>query len=310
MNDLSAAARPNCLLMSRVFPASCDLVFKAWSSAEHIRQWFSPAGCSVPEAEVEFRRGGVFNLCMRLPDGTDHWVRATFLDVVPPDRLVFAGAVSCAGIERFFGRTTVTFEPTGFGTKMTVQQEYDVRDPDFIGAIEGASEGWRTTLDKLGHLLARMQGEQKRSAVHAIFSLERTYDAAPADVFRALSEPAAKARWFSGGDEFTELERVMDVRPGGRERLRGKWPSGIVTTFDAVYFDVVANERLVYAYEMQLDERKISVSLATLELKQEAGGTRLKVTEQGAFLDGYEDRGAREHGTGDLLDRLGESLHI
>jgi uncharacterized protein YndB with AHSA1/START domain len=93
----------------------------------------------------------------------------------------------------------------------------------------------------------------------------------------------------------------MDVRPGGRERLKGRWASGMVSTFDAVYFDVVPNQRLVYAYEMSLDDRKISVSLATIELKPEGAGTRLVVSEQGAFLDGYDDAGSRERGTGFLL---------
>ena len=68
------------------------------------------------------------------------------------------------------------------------------------------------------------------------------------------------------------------------------------------------DRRLVYAYEMHIDDRKISVSLATLELQPAGDGTRLTVTEQGAFLDGYEDAGSREHGTGLLLDRLGASL--
>jgi uncharacterized protein YndB with AHSA1/START domain len=104
------------------------------------------------------------------------------------------------------------------------------------------------------------------------------------------------------------LERQMDVRPGGRERVQGRWASGMVTTFDAVYFDVVANQRLVYVYEMRQDDRKISVSLATIELAPAGKGTRLKVTEQGAFLDGYDDAESREHGTGLLLDRLGASL--
>jgi uncharacterized protein YndB with AHSA1/START domain len=90
--------------------------------------------------------------------------------------------------------------------------------------------------------------------------------------------------------------------------VKGRWSSGLVTTFDAVYFDVVVNERLVYAYELSLDDRKISVSLATLQLEAEAGGTRLTVTEQGAFLDGYDDAGAREHGTSAMLDALGASL--
>ncbi|MBV9968537.1 MAG: SRPBCC family protein [Xanthobacteraceae bacterium] len=153
-----------------------------------------------------------------------------------------------------------------------------------------------------------MEDAEPRSVVHAIFSLERLYDASPALVFRALSDPAAKARWFEGGGGWTVIERTMDVRPGGRERVKGRWPNGRVTMFDAVYFDVVPDRRLVYCYEMRQDARKISVSLATIELAPAGAGTRLKVTEQGAFLDGYDDAGSREHGTGALLDRLGASL--
>lgn len=100
----------------------------------------------------------------------------------------------------------------------------------------------------------------------------------------------------------------MDVRVGGTERLKGRWEGGLVSTFDATYHDVVANERLVYSYVMHLDDRKISVSLATLQLAADGARTTLKVSEQGAFLDGYDDNGSRERGTGLLLDALGASL--
>jgi uncharacterized protein YndB with AHSA1/START domain len=202
----------------------------------------------------------------------------------------------------------VTFADDGMGTRMTVTQAYDIHDPAFLSAIEGAAEGWRTTLDKLDREVARIQATEPRSVVHAIFTLERVYEPSPALVFRALSDPVAKARWFEAGGGWTPIERTMDVRPGGRERAKGRWPNGLVTTFDAVYFDVVPNRRLVYCYEMHLDARKISVSLATIELAPAGAGTRLRITEQGAFLDGYDDAGAREHGTGLLLDRLGASL--
>jgi hypothetical protein len=59
---------------------------------------------------------------------------------------------------------------------------------------------------------------------------------------------------------------------------------------------------------MHLDDRKISVSVATILLKAEGRQTRIMVTEQGAFLDGYDDAGSRERGTNDLLDALGASL--
>ena len=116
-----------------------------------------------------------------------------------------------------------------------------------------------------------------RSVAHATFCIERTYPASPAQVFKALTDPAATAKWFTGGKGYTLHAREMQVRPGGRERVQGRWETGVVSTFDAVYHDVVADQRLVYS-------------------------------EQGAFLDGYDDAGSREHGTNLLLDALGRSL--
>jgi uncharacterized protein YndB with AHSA1/START domain len=105
------------------------------------------------------------------------------------------------------------------------------------------------------------------------------------------------------------IERHMDVRVGGIERLKGRWEGGVVSTFEATYHDIVPNQRLVYSYVMHLDDKKISVSLATMQLQSDGGQTTLKVSEQGAFLDGYDDAGSREHGTGHLLDALGASLN-
>jgi uncharacterized protein YndB with AHSA1/START domain len=146
--------------------------------------------------------------------------------------------------------------------------------------------------------------------VHASFHLERHYNAPVERVWKALTDEAAKQKWFGGPPgEWDLIERHMDVREGGRERAKGRWQSGVVSTFDAMYHDVVPHERLVYSYVMHLDDKKISVSLATMQLKSEDGGTTLMVAEQGAFLDGYDDAGSREHGTGYLLDRLGASLN-
>ncbi|OJY78365.1 MAG: polyketide cyclase [Rhodospirillales bacterium 70-18] len=299
----SQAATP--LVIARRFAAPRALVFQAWSSAAHLKNWFCPEGFTVPEAAVDFRPGGVCDICMRSPEGQDFWSRGVYVEISPPERLVFTSSVVVDGAAKFTAHTTVTFEAEGDATRMTVRQVYDIHDPAFSGAVDGATEGWRTTLDRLEREVARIRG---RSAVHASFTLERVYDAPPALVFRAFTDPAAKARWFAGGEGYELLGHSMDIRPGGRERASGRWASGTVSTFDAVYFDVVANERLVYAYEMHLDDRRISVSLATLQLTPAGAGTRLVVTEQGTFLDGYDDAGAREHGTGMLMDRLGASL--
>ena len=74
-----------------------------------------------------------------------------------------------------------------------------------------------------------------------------------------------------------------------------------------MYFDIVPERRLVYAYDMYWQGKKISVSLASVEFVRRQGKrhTKLIVTEQHAFLDGYEDGGSRERGTlGLMLDNL------
>jgi uncharacterized protein YndB with AHSA1/START domain len=303
-------AQPRPLVVSRTFPASRELVFRAWSSADHIKRWFCPAGFTVPEAQVEFRVGGAFNVCMRSPEGQNHWTRGHYTEIVPHSRLVVdMGVVGDKGALLFRANTVVTFMDEGGATRMEVTQSYTLFAPMAAAMIQGASQGWSQTLDRLDLEVARIRtSAPSRSAVHATFCIERTYAASRAQVFKALTDPAAKAKWFAGGDGYTLLAREMDVRPGGREHVQGRWDSGVVSTFDAVYHDVVPDERIVYAYEMRLDERMISVSLATFELKAAGAATRLIMTEQGAYLDGYDDAGSRERGSNFLLDALGKSL--
>lgn len=148
----------------------------------------------------------------------------------------------------------------------------------------------------------------KRSATHGSFTLERVYDAAPARVFKAWADPVIKARWFVGPSDWQLLERAIDFRIGGRERLSGRKGSGVVSTFDAVYHDIVPDQRIIYCYDMRLDNVHISASLATVQLAPAGIGTRLTFTEQAVFLDGYDDSGSRERGTRILLEQLGTYL--
>ena len=143
-----------------------------------------------------------------------------------------------------------------------------------------------------------------RSTTHATFTIDRIYDAGPARVFAAWADPAAKARWFGGaGDEYE-----LDFKVGGREVNRGGPPGGAVYTYDAVYMDIVEDERIVYTYEMYLDDARISVSVTSVEFAREGEGTKLTFTEQGVFLDGLDSPALREQGTGQLLEALGADL--
>ena len=143
---------------------------------------------------------------------------------------------------------------------------------------------------------------------HASFTLERHYDAQVALLYKAFSDEKAKSRWFGGGAEWDLQSREFDFRVGGKEHLSGKWKSGMVSTFDAIYRDIVPEQRIVYCYDMHIDGKHISVSLATLLFATDGAGSKLTITEQGAFLDGYDDAGSREKGTRGLMERIADSL--
>lgn len=147
-----------------------------------------------------------------------------------------------------------------------------------------------------------------RTVQHATFVIERIYDAPPSLVFKAWADEEAKARWFGASGEWQVINREFDFRVGGRERLKGRWPNGRITAFDSLYQDIVTEQRIVYSYDMHIDGKRISVSLATIEFKPLGAGTGLTVTEQGVFLDGYDDAGSREQGTRALLDKLDAAL--
>ncbi|MCX5579949.1 SRPBCC family protein [Kaistia terrae] len=147
----------------------------------------------------------------------------------------------------------------------------------------------------------------ERSVTHATFTIRRLYKAAPSQVFAAWASAQSKGRWFGAPDEgTTKLE--LDFRIGGREHSEGRGPNGQLYRYDALYQDIVPNQRIIYAYDMHLDDERISVSLATIEFRPESGGTRLVLTEHGAYLDGLDKPEYREHGTNELLDALGAVL--
>jgi len=148
----------------------------------------------------------------------------------------------------------------------------------------------------------------QRSVTHATFCIERDYDAAPARVFRAFSDADAKAQWFAGPDDWTAEESEMDFRVGGREVSKGGPKGGPVHAFNAIYQDIVPDERIIYSYDMHLGETRISVSVTTIELKPRGAGTHLVFTEQGAFLDGFDNPALREEGTRELLEALDRAL--
>jgi uncharacterized protein YndB with AHSA1/START domain len=152
-----------------------------------------------------------------------------------------------------------------------------------------------------------------RSIAHASFTITRQWKHAPQRVFDAFAKEDAKSKWFAGPPGWEQHEKRFDFREGGRETLGGRHPDGKVSAFDCVYHDIVAPGateagRIIYSYVMHLNGIKISVSQAAIEIMPDAGGTKLVLTEYGDYLDGYDDAGAREHGTNWLMDMLEKTL--
>jgi uncharacterized protein YndB with AHSA1/START domain len=147
-----------------------------------------------------------------------------------------------------------------------------------------------------------------RSTVHDSFTIDRHYDAPPARVFKAFADPAAKALWF-GSPSTTSEDVSFDFREGGRETVVTVLDDGNRIGYYATYTDIVPDERIVYTYEMTMGGQRISVSVATVEIRPASGGgVDLRLTEQGVYLDGLDKPEMRRQGTDEMLTTLGESL--
>jgi uncharacterized protein YndB with AHSA1/START domain len=153
-----------------------------------------------------------------------------------------------------------------------------------------------------------------RTVSHSTFIIERAFPAPPAQVFRALADPARKRRWFAEGEGFALDSFEMDFRVGGFERSRFRFkagaplPDGTACANDSVYLDIVTNERVVLAYTMTVGGNRISASQSTFELLAEGKGTRLVFTEQAAFFPGADGPQVREAGWRSLIDQLALEL--
>jgi uncharacterized protein YndB with AHSA1/START domain len=155
-NDGTAPDVPP-LRLSRVFRARRETVFRAWGSAEHVKRWFAPEGCDVAEAAVEMRVGGKFELNMRSPC-LENWLRGTFVEIVPNERLVLDMRIEDGdGAPLFSAYTELNFTDVPGGTRLDVTQTYTLIDLSKAWMLQGAPQGWNSTLDNLEREVQRME---------------------------------------------------------------------------------------------------------------------------------------------------------
>jgi uncharacterized protein YndB with AHSA1/START domain len=153
-----------------------------------------------------------------------------------------------------------------------------------------------------------MNNVTDRSQTHATFVIERTYPVPVEAVWHALSDNDERDQWFGAGDAFDVQEKTHEFRVGGHGTEEGQWHGGPRSRFISVYTDIVDLQRIVFTYDMWVEERHLSTSLTTIVLEPDGDRTRLTYTEQGVHYDGLDSPEGREEGTKGLLDQLGACL--
>lgn len=144
----------------------------------------------------------------------------------------------------------------------------------------------------------------QRSILHTSFVIDRQFKAPPQRVFAAWTDPQVKRRWSDCHEDLSNNDYSLDFRPGGTELHRVVMPDGSVQLVQKQFFDIVRNARIVFGYDIQLDARRLSVSLVTVQFEPSRAGTRMTLTEYVAYLDGHQDLEERIRGTNEGLDRL------
>ncbi|HEY1511060.1 MAG TPA: SRPBCC family protein [Solirubrobacteraceae bacterium] len=148
----------------------------------------------------------------------------------------------------------------------------------------------------------------ERSQTHATFVIERSYAAPVETVWHALSDNDARDQWFGGGSTFDVEEKAHDFRVGGHGTEDGQWHGGPRSRFVSTYTVIVDLRRIVFTYDLWVDEQHMSTSLTTIALEPDGDQTRLTYTEQGVHFDGLDSVEGREEGTRGLLEQLASHL--
>jgi uncharacterized protein YndB with AHSA1/START domain len=144
------ATMPTQLVLTRIFDAPRELVFKAWTERDRVARWWSPKGFTNPVCEIDVRPGGKIKIHMRGPDGAIHPMEGEFKEIVAPERLVFrAWALNQRGERMFEMETTVIFAERGGKTEMKFETRAVKVTGEAAGPLSGMTQGWTESLERL-----------------------------------------------------------------------------------------------------------------------------------------------------------------
>lgn len=202
------------ITLTRSFNAPAALVFDCFVEPERLAKWWGPLGCESVVQTLDARPGGQIALHMTGP-GFSHPMAGEFVEIDRPRRLVFLSK-AFEGPDGGWGlvnRNTLTFAERDGRTTLTLHARVEQADGEMVaGALSGMKVGWGQSLERLGALVGG-GGKTDLEVADRTVVVTRAFDAPRELVWRALTDPAAFARWFCGG-----AGRVaeMDLRPGGQ----------------------------------------------------------------------------------------------
>ena len=160
---MASADQPNRdVTITRIFNAPRELVFKAFTDAKLVQQWWGPHYFTNPVCEIDPRPGGKILIHMQAPDGTVYPEKGVFQEVVEPERLVFIDSAfeDEAGNPLLEVHNTITFEEYEGKTKMTLQAVVLKRAPEVEEALSGMEEGWSQSFEKLADTLEKIEARK------------------------------------------------------------------------------------------------------------------------------------------------------
>ena len=144
------------LVLTRVFDAPRELVWKVWTDPKHVARWWGPHGFTNPVCELDVRPGGALRIHMRGPDGTVYPMTGVYQEIVEPERLVFlSAALDGEGDPLFEVLTTVTFAEQGGKTKQILRARVIKSTAEAAPYLAGMEVGWTQSLERLAQSLAK-----------------------------------------------------------------------------------------------------------------------------------------------------------
>ena len=150
--SIDAEVRERELVITRIFEAPRDLVFRAWTEPHRAARWWGPQGFVTTYCNMDVRPGGTFRVCMRSPEGVEHWKQGIYREVVERERLVFTFAWEDAeGKPTHQTLVTVTFAERGEKTQLTLHQAVF----ETVEARDNHQRGWTSTLERFAEYLAQ-----------------------------------------------------------------------------------------------------------------------------------------------------------